>query len=144
MEVLQVLEQLPKATVASWLLGAAVATFLLRTVMQWYRLSHVPGPFWAAFSKYWMVKQSLRGRQPTAIKEVNDKYGRSYSLRATLGTTWYLYDFALAYRRLPGSLARIGPNELVTDDPEVLRKMMAVRSEYARGPCKYYPDCSRS
>lgn len=31
---------------------------------------------------------------------------------------------------------RIGPNELVTDDPEVLRKMMAVRSRYTRGPCE--------
>ncbi|EON98757.1 putative pisatin demethylase protein [Phaeoacremonium minimum UCRPA7] len=54
-----------------------------------------------------MVKESLNGRQPTAIKEVTDKYG---------------------------SLARIGPNELVTDDPEVLRKMMGVRSAYTRGP----------
>ena len=34
-----------------------------------------------------------------------------------------------------GSLARIGPNELVTDDPELLRRMMAVRSEYSRGSC---------
>lgn len=42
----------------------------------WHRLSHVPGPFWAALSKYWMVKESLKGRQPTAIKEVTDKYGK--------------------------------------------------------------------
>ena len=76
METLEPLARLPKATLASWLLGALVATLLLRTVMQWYRLSHVPGPFWAAFSKYWMVRESLKGRQPTAIKEVTDKYGR--------------------------------------------------------------------
>jgi hypothetical protein len=31
-----------------------------------------------------------------------------------------------------GSLVRVGPNELVTDDPEVLRKMMAVRSVCVR------------
>jgi hypothetical protein len=35
-----------------------------------------------------------------------------------------------------GTLARVGPNELITDDPEVLRKMMAARSEYTRGHCK--------
>ena len=43
---------------------------------------------------------------------------------------------AYAYRPRIGSLVRIGPNELVTDDPEVLRRMMAVRSQYTRGPCK--------
>ncbi|KAJ4335660.1 hypothetical protein N0V87_005918 [Didymella glomerata] len=33
-----------------------------------------------------------------------------------------------------GSLARIGPNELVTSDTDVLRKIMSVRSAYSRGP----------
>jgi hypothetical protein len=51
---------------------------VLQTLVQWYRLSHVPGPFWAAFSKYWMVKESLKGRQPTAIKEANDRYGNIF------------------------------------------------------------------
>ncbi|KAK0636053.1 cytochrome P450 [Bombardia bombarda] len=92
---------------AALVVGTLVAVVLVRLFLQWYRLSHVPGPFWAAFSKYWMVSESLKGRQPTAIKDVTDKYG---------------------------SLARIGPNELVTDDPEVLRRMMAVRSAYERGP----------
>lgn len=32
---------------------------------------------------------------------------------------------------------RIGPNELATDDPDVLRRIMAVRSAYTRGPCQY-------
>ncbi|KAK3685320.1 cytochrome P450 [Podospora appendiculata] len=89
------------------LAGALVLAYLTHVFVVWYRLSHVPGPFLAALSKYWMVKQSLKGRQPTAIKEANDKYG---------------------------SLVRIGPNELVTDDPDVLRRMMAVRSPYTRGP----------
>lgn len=31
-----------------------------------------------------------------------------------------------------GSLIRIGPNHLLTDDPEVLRKMSTVRSPYRR------------
>lgn len=35
---------------------------------------------------------------------------------------------------LIGSLVRIGPNDLVTDDPEILRRMMGVRSPYTRGP----------
>jgi hypothetical protein len=31
-----------------------------------------------------------------------------------------------------GSLARIGPNDLVTDDPALMRRMNAVRSPYRR------------
>ncbi|SPO01775.1 related to pisatin demethylase (cytochrome P450) [Cephalotrichum gorgonifer] len=91
------------ATVA----GTLLALFLARTLRAWYRLSHVPGPFWAGFSKYWMVRESLKGTQPYAIQNVIAEYG---------------------------SLARIGPNELVTGDPELLRRMMAVRSDYTRGP----------
>ena len=33
-----------------------------------------------------------------------------------------------------GSLARIGPKHLLTDDPNLIRKILAVRSRYSRGP----------
>jgi hypothetical protein len=32
-----------------------------------------------------------------------------------------------------GSLARVGPNELVTSDPDILRRVWGVRSPYRRG-----------
>ncbi|KAF9697527.1 hypothetical protein EKO04_004233 [Ascochyta lentis] len=53
-----------------------------------------------------MVYQSQKRRQPYAFKEANDKYG---------------------------SLVRVGPNEVITNQPDVLRKIMAVRSTYTRG-----------
>ncbi len=31
-----------------------------------------------------------------------------------------------------GSLARIGPNELATDDPDIIRRMTGARSRYTR------------
>jgi hypothetical protein len=31
---------------------------------------------------------------------------------------------------------RVGPNEVITNDPEVLRKIMGVRSTYTRGHCR--------
>lgn len=34
---------------------------------------------------------------------------------------------------MAGSLARVGPNELVTSDPDILRRVWAVRSPYRRG-----------
>jgi hypothetical protein len=33
-----------------------------------------------------------------------------------------------------GSVARIGPNNLITDDPEFTRRILAARSHYTRGP----------
>lgn len=120
--------------------GTLVALFLARTLRAWYRLSHVPGPFWGGFSKYWMVKQSLRGRQPYAIRDVIEEYGQS--LLSNLLFSSSSWRGALPDPRwrnglltVIGSLARIGPNELVTDDPELLRRMMAVRSDYSRGSC---------
>lgn len=32
-----------------------------------------------------------------------------------------------------GHVARVGPNTLVTDDPEVVKRMWAVRSRYKKG-----------
>ncbi|KAK2473230.1 hypothetical protein H9L39_15405 [Fusarium oxysporum f. sp. albedinis] len=54
-----------------------------------------------------MVRQSFKGIQPYAIQQANEKYG---------------------------SLVRIGPNELATDDPKLLKRMMSSRSAYTRGP----------
>jgi hypothetical protein len=115
-----------RATLAIAVVSAALCAYLVRLVLQWRRLSHVPGPFFASISKLWMVRESLKGRQPISFKEVNDKYGGS---RCDSRAGWPLLTET-------GTLARVGPNELITDDPELMRKMMAARSEYTRGRCK--------
>ncbi len=33
-----------------------------------------------------------------------------------------------------GPVARIGPNHVITDDPEITRRVLAARSGYVRGP----------
>jgi hypothetical protein len=55
--------------------GAFVAIYLIRAVSVWYRLSHIPGPLGASLSKYWMVKEALKGRQPVAFQQATNKYG---------------------------------------------------------------------
>jgi hypothetical protein len=105
--------RLPQATGEITIMIAAVLTLALsalvaHTIYSWYRLSHVPGPFWPSVSIYWNISQTQRGQQPHAVAELNEKYG---------------------------PLVRIGPNELATDDPEVIRRMMAIRSGYTRAPC---------
>ncbi|OAR05796.1 hypothetical protein LLEC1_04638 [Akanthomyces lecanii] len=105
--MLSILLQTSFSAYFSVIASLAAALLLWDTLRSWSRLSHVPGPFWAALSKYWMVSQSLKGQQPYAIQQANERYG---------------------------SLVRIGPNELATDDPEMLRRMMAANSRYSRGP----------
>lgn len=36
--------------------------------------------------------------------------------------------------RTPGPVARIGPNHVLVDDPDTIRRILSVRSEYVRGP----------
>jgi cytochrome P450 len=98
---------LSPSTLIATICGIVVVAVLADTLRAWYRLSHIPGPFWAGFSKYWMISGSLKGEQPYLIQKANEKYG---------------------------SLVRIGPNVLATDDPELLRRIMAVKSPYTRGP----------
>jgi hypothetical protein len=64
-----------RATLAIGVAGAVLLAYLVRLVLQWQRLAHVPGPLVASLTKGWMVKESLKGRQPISFKEVNDKYG---------------------------------------------------------------------
>jgi hypothetical protein len=68
---------LTRAVLAVGVLSVALLAYLVRAVLQWRRLSHVPGPFFASLSKAWMVKESLKGRQPISFKEVNAQYGET-------------------------------------------------------------------
>lgn len=68
--------------------GTLVALFLARTLRAWYRLSHVPGPFSGGFSKWWMVRESLRGTQPYAIRDVIEEYGEHYPSCFFFSSSW--------------------------------------------------------
>ncbi|EGY13725.1 pisatin demethylase [Verticillium dahliae VdLs.17] len=89
------------------LVSAGMLLSLLAHVYRaWYRLRHIPGPRWAAFSKWWMLRNTLSGKMHLALKRACDEYG---------------------------PVVRIGPNDLVTNDSEILRRMWAVRSPYRKG-----------
>ncbi|KAF5679158.1 cytochrome P450 monooxygenase [Fusarium heterosporum] len=105
-DALQSIIDNPKAVVLTAVIGLVVL-YVIDSIRIWYRLSHIPGPFLAGFSTFWMMKESFKGEQPYAFQRANEKYG---------------------------SLVRVGPNELVTDDAQLLRRMMAARSSYTRGP----------
>jgi hypothetical protein len=96
-------------TVLSFLpIGLLLAlAYIAITRYAYYRkLSSFGGPFLASISDLWLLKQSLNHRQHYALMEVLEKHG---------------------------PYARIAPNTLVTNDPDLLRHMSAPRSLWARG-----------
>ena len=83
-----------------------IATWLIPNTIRSYRcLSHIPGPLSAHFSKRWVIRGTMAGDMPFRVANVCPKYG---------------------------SLARIGPKELITDDAETLRRINGVRSPFVR------------
>lgn len=79
--------------------------YALNIVHSWYRLRTVPGPFFASISYLWILWKASSGQSADLYPELGKKYG---------------------------SLVRIGPNTILTDDPEVLRKMNGARSAYGK------------
>lgn len=70
-------------------------------------LQQFKGPLWSRFTRLWLCKVLASGKSCEVFVEVNKKYG---------------------------SVARIGPNNLVTDDPNFVKRILAARSHYTRGP----------
>ncbi|KAL8283008.1 hypothetical protein RB597_010413 [Gaeumannomyces tritici] len=98
----------PENIEARHIVGALSALYVLWYVLSairvWHRLRNVPGPALASFSHLWLGGQHLRGEIATALRGLQ-RYG---------------------------PVVRIGPNEVVTDDPDILAHMAGVRSGYGR------------
>lgn len=66
----------PKWETMSLVLGAILfLSFLARLYRTWHRLAHIPGPRWAGLSKWWMLRNTLRGDMHLALKRACDEYG---------------------------------------------------------------------
>lgn len=76
------------------------------TFRTWWRLRHIPNAhFTTPFSCFWVCRNTYSGRQYWVLRELHAKHG---------------------------PLVRIGPNEVATDDPEILRRISSTRSNYHR------------
>lgn len=82
-----------------------IGWLIVSTIHSWYRLRHVPGPWLASFSYLWLIRNAVKGIQLEAFKTASKEYG---------------------------SLIRVGPNEILTDDPDVIRRMSSVKSTYLK------------
>jgi hypothetical protein len=106
--------------------GAAallLAWSIISTIRQYFRLSHFKGPLSAGFSQWWLIRSVGGGRTHLDLYEVCEKYGelngpgQGFDRQAQLHT---------------GSIARVGPNDLITSDPDLMKRMLNVRTKYKR------------
>lgn len=100
------LSHLPSAPSLLSITAALLALYFAYTrTLAWYRLRHIPGPPLASFSYLYMLSATIGGQQSESYRALTDKYG---------------------------PLVRIGPYDLLTADPEVVRRMNGARSGYRR------------
>lgn len=75
------------------------------SILSYYRLSHIPGPTSWAWTRWPLIRTHFRG-------DCYDKFGQ----------------LARSY----GKLVRIGPNYLLTSDPDIVRRMNTPRGGYTK------------
>ncbi|KAI2618772.1 cytochrome P450 [Hypoxylon sp. NC1633] len=76
-------------------------------VWVWYQLRHIPGSFWISCTKIWQIKTQMKGKWYIEVRKQGDQYG---------------------------DLFRIGPNQLLTTDVDIIRRMAHPKSSYTRSP----------
>lgn len=91
-------------------------------------ISRVPGPSVGRWSRLWIAKALASGRSHEIWVEANAEYGISIVQLQGRTNTNRCSCHCL------GPVARIGPNHVITDSPDVIRRILSVRSGYVRGP----------
>lgn len=112
---------------------------------QWYlsyrRLAHIPGPWLAGLSSFWLVGSVWRRRSHIEFYNITEKYGECCLPKSAFEIMYSLCHYLIRYFiRHPeelnftslGSVARIGPNVVLTSNMDLLRRMGAARSPYTR------------
>ncbi|KAI1858987.1 uncharacterized protein JN550_012249 [Neoarthrinium moseri] len=89
-------------------LGIAVAVVgaVISTARQWFRLSHVPGPFIASITSLWAYRSISRLRFHQTAEDLQKRYGK---------------------------IVRITPTDVLISDPDTLWRINSARSSYTRG-----------
>jgi len=103
-------------TLAGFLLSILFVLWISREFYIWrFRLRHIPGPFRDSVSCYWtLFSRGYSGQLYLWQRQQSQKYGRVF---------------------------RTGPNHVITDDPDVLRRLGALRSPYIKA--EWYMDITR-
>lgn len=109
---------------ASVAVSVLIIYSIASTVRQYLRLRHIKGPPGAGFSKWWLIRAIRSGRSHLEFYEACEKYG---TFNTSSQQRWHLLN-----RIVAGSIARVGPNDLTTNDPDLMKHMLNVRTNYKR------------
>lgn len=100
-------DNLPSKCLLGLFLCIVLLIFVWPAITSALRLRRFTGPKWAAHTRLWICWMLASTESAQSLVDINRKYG---------------------------SIARIGPNNLVTDDPDLTRQILAVGSKWRRGP----------
>jgi cytochrome P450 len=89
-----------------WGTVTVLAVTLLSIAVQWYRLSHVPGPFLASITSLWAYRGVSSMDFHSVAKTAQEKYGK---------------------------IMRITPTDVMISDADTLWRINSTRSTYTRG-----------
>ena len=112
------------------------AGLLVREIKSYLRLSKFSGPRLAAFSRLWYLKQAVGGKWGTMLREMDDKYDEFF-LKQSRRILYHVFVFVSSST---GPTVRVGPNHLITSNPDLIKKTNTVRSTYTRG--QFYEGAS--
>ncbi|KAK1962291.1 cytochrome P450 [Colletotrichum sublineola] len=101
------LTELDIATALKYSTALFVSWYIISSIITWYKLRHVPGPFLGKFSHLWSIYHHVIGDMGSAHLRL-DKYN--------------------------SPLVRTGPHYMVTSDPDVWKHVNGARSTYKRDP----------
>ncbi|KAI1130051.1 cytochrome P450 [Nemania abortiva] len=87
--------------------GLALLCYIVSAAVAWYKLRHIPGPFFASFSYIWTSRAAFSGHIHSIMAAAHSKYGETM---------------------------RIGPDAIVVSDAETLLRINSARSPYVRSP----------
>ena len=86
-------------------IGVAVSLAIFQLWRTWYRLRHIPGPFFARFTNFQRVQWVTTKRAHLILQEKHEKYGE---------------------------VVRIGPNTVAFSNPEVIPQVYTARTGFPK------------
>jgi hypothetical protein len=104
----------------------ATVFHVVRSLRHRLALKPFPGPQWANVTPQWLVRTYASGNLREVLARINHQYGK-HSLEARSCCGQYLTS-------VPGKIVRIGSNHLVTDDPDLMWRILGTHSNYLTGP----------
>ncbi|KAK2051772.1 cytochrome P450 [Colletotrichum caudatum] len=93
------------AAYASVAVSVVVIYSIASVIRQYVRLQHIKGPPGSGFTKWWLLRAVYGGRMHLDFYDAYEKYG---------------------------PLVRVGPRDLVTSDPDLMKRMLGVRTKFKR------------